>query len=336
MGVKPIVGVLLGDPTGIGPELVAKLVADKQMWDLAQILIIGDRRILAMGQRIAGTDTEVPVCSTYEEIQFPLEGPALLDHPAFDPGDLQLGQVDPKAGKYVYESLLYAIALAKEGKIDGLVFAPFNKEALHRGGCPFEDELAVFMSEFNCPAVRGELNVIDEIWNARVTSHVALKDVSSLLTIDSVYETILFVDSVMRIYGNPAPRLAVAALNPHGGDGGLFGNEEGEIIAPAIARAREEGIDASGPFPGDTIYLRVLDGHYDAVVSMYHDQGQTAIKLLGFEKGVTVHGGLPIPITTPAHGTAFDIVGQGIAKESATKRAFTIASRMAANLKKNS
>ena len=151
----------------------------------------------------------------------------------------------------------------------------------------------------------------------------------------SVCETI-FVNQVLRAYKGEAPKLAVSGLNPHCGENGLFGTEEGDAIAPAIEKARAEGIDVLGPFPSDTIWLKVLAGEYDGVVSMYHDQGQIALKILGFDKGVTVHGGMPVPIATPAHGTAFDIAGKGVANPQGLKRAYTIVSRMAANQKSNS
>ncbi len=336
LGTKPVVGVLLGDPTGIGPELVAKLVAEQDLRDLAQTVIIGDQRVFAMGQKIAKTNTQVPVFSSYEEIPFPLEQPVLLDYPTVDPAELELAKVDARAGQSVYDTLMYTIDLAKQGKIDGFVFAPFNKAALHASDCPFETELDLFKSEFNCPHVRGELNVVENAWNARVTSHVALKDVSSLITVQSVCETIGFVNQVLRAYKGEAPKLAVSGLNPHCGENGLFGTEEGDAIAPAIEKARAEGIDVLGPFPSDTIWLKVLAGEYDGVVSMYHDQGQIALKILGFDKGVTVHGGMPVPIATPAHGTAFDIAGKGVANPQGLKRAYTIVSRMAANQKSNS
>ena len=154
-GTKPVVGVLLGDPTGIGPELVAKLIADQELMDRAQTVIIGDQRIWAMGQKFAKTNTEVPIYSNYEDIPFPLEQPVLLDYPTVDPAELELAKVDARAGKSVYDTLMYTIGLAKEGKIDGFVFAPFNKAALHASGCPFSSELELFKSEFNCPLVRG-------------------------------------------------------------------------------------------------------------------------------------------------------------------------------------
>jgi 4-hydroxythreonine-4-phosphate dehydrogenase len=178
-----------------------------------------------------------------------------------------------------------------------------------------------------------EINVLDDLWTSRVTSHVGLRQVSALITKEAVYDAIVLIVGALRLAGVAEPRLLVAALNPHGGEGGLFGNEEIEAIAPAIEQARMEGIQASGPFPADTIFLRARKGGCDAVVSMYHDQGQIAMKLMGFERGVTVQGGLPLPITTPAHGTAFDIAGQGKANPQGLYQAFRLACRMGANLR---
>ncbi len=162
-----------------------------------------------------------------------------------------------------------------------------------------------------------------------MTSHVGLAKVSSLVTKKRVYEAIELMHRTLQLSGVISPRLAVAALNPHGGEGGLFGDEETEAIAPGIELARGRGIRADGPFPADTIFLRARNDGYEAVVSMYHDQGQIAMKLMGFERGVTVQGGLPVPITTPAHGTAFDIAGQGKANPSALESALKLAIMMA-------
>jgi 4-hydroxythreonine-4-phosphate dehydrogenase len=330
---KPRIGVLLGDPSGIGPELVAKLLAEPDSHDLAEIVVIGDARIFRMGQVIAGTNTQVRVVQSLDGARFEPGKPLFLDFPTIAPEEVELGKVSIKAGKSVLDTILLSIGLAKQGLIDGFIFAPFNKVAMHAAGSPFDSELDLFKAEFNRPEVRGELNVLNEMWNARVTSHVRLSQVSSLITVQSVHETIRFVHNALRAYGFSAPRLAVSALNPHGGENGMFGTEERDAIRPAVEKAQSEGIIVQGPFPSDTIFLKVLAGEYDAVVSMYHDQGQIALKLLGFDKGVTVHGGLPVPIATPAHGTAFDIAGQGKANPSGIKRALVIASKMAANQK---
>lgn len=331
--IKPIIGVLLGDPTGVGPELVAKLVAEPEIYNMANIVIIGDHRLFELGKKIARTSTTLFPVVDLENVREQAGQPSFLNFPTIDPVEIKMGEINLKAGKSVWNTLLYTIDLAKRGKIDGFIFAPFNKRAMHMAGCPFESELDLFKAEFNRPEVRGELNVLNDIWNSRVTSHVGLSQVSSLITLQSVLETIRFVDQVLKDYGMVNPRLAVAALNPHGGEDGLFGTEERDAITPAVQRARTEGINVNGPFPSDTVFLKVRAGKYDAVVSMYHDQGQIALKLLGFDIGVTVHGGFPIPIATCAHGTAFDIAGQGSASVEALKQALIIASRMAQSKK---
>lgn len=331
---KPTLGVLLGDSSGIGPEIIAKLVGRPEIYERANAVIIGDQRIFRMGQRIAGTTQPVTLLDSLDAADFPAGGPALLDYPALSDTEVTLGKVNPKAGKAVFDTLLFAIELALDKKIDGFIFAPFNKEAMILGGLPHHSELDLFKEKFNRPDIPGEVSVLDDLWTTRVTSHIGISRVSALITRDSVYNTIRFLDRVLRTFGLTTPRLAVSALNPHAGEGGMFGSEEIEAIAPAIEMARAEGISAEGPFPADTIYLRIADGKYNAVISMYHDQGQIATKLLGFDRGVTVHGGLPVAIATPAHGSAFDIAGRGKARAEGITRAFLIASRLAATLKK--
>jgi len=329
--MKPRVGLLLGDPTGIGPELVAKLLAGYDVYEHADLVVIGDRRAFEMGQKIAGVSLAPGVVRRFEDVKFEPGVLQLLDFPGVSLDEFIVGQLSAKAGKSVLEVLAFTLDLARDGKLDAIVFAPFNKQAMHLGGSPFPDELHFMADRLQWKGHFSEINVLDELWMSRVTSHVGLGQVAGLITRDGVYKAIVLIDGALRMAGVKEPRLTVAALNPHGGEGGLFGNEEIEAIAPAIEQARSQGIQASGPFPGDTIFLRAKAGLCDAIVSMYHDQGQIAMKLMGFERGVTVQGGLPIPITTPAHGTAFDIAGQGKANPLGLYQAFRIACRMAAN-----
>jgi 4-hydroxy-L-threonine phosphate dehydrogenase PdxA len=193
-----------------------------------------------------------------------------------------------------------------------------------------EDELRWFAEFLGYDGVCGELNVLEKLWTARVTSHVALREVSALLTPQKVAEAIAMIHRSLAAAGKAQPRVAVCGLNPHNGDNGNYGDEEGRIIEPGVRLAAAQGHVADGPFPADTAFVRAIrqDGGYDGVVTMYHDQGQIAMKLMGFERGVTVHGGLPIPITTPAHGTAYDIAGQGRANPGAMVNAFDLACRM--------
>jgi 4-hydroxythreonine-4-phosphate dehydrogenase len=227
-------------------------------------------------------------------------------------------------------ALAEGAALVREGKADAFCFAPLNKSALRMGGMHQEDELRWFAEFLNYDGVCGELNVLQDLWTSRVTSHVALKEVSSLLSSQKVFESIEMITKALKASGKTSPRLAVCGLNPHNGDNGNYGDEEIKIIAPGIEMGIKAGIPADGPFPADTAFVRAIrkEGGYDGVVTMYHDQGQIAMKLMGFEKGVTVHGGLPIPITTPAHGTAYDIAGQNLANPQAMFNAFELACRM--------
>ncbi|WP_271272672.1 4-hydroxythreonine-4-phosphate dehydrogenase PdxA [Aliamphritea hakodatensis] len=215
--------------------------------------------------------------------------------------------------------------------IDAICFAPLNKQAMKLSGMPFEDELQYFADRLKVTNFYSEFNTLGHLWTSRVSSHIPAKDIVSYITKDRIKESARLIYQSLKSAGYALPRVAVAALNPHGGDGGVCGREELDIIGPAVNELNAEGLPVNGPFPADTIFIKARDGEYDAIVTMYHDQGQIAIKLLGFEKGVTVHGGLPVPITTPAHGTAYDITGQNKAKVSATEQAFYIACRMGEN-----
>lgn len=307
---RPRIGLVLGDPAGIGAELAAKLLARARTAALAAVSVIGDARLLAAGAKIA--KVALPVVD-------------IDDRANADPQSIAHGRATAEGGRAALDNFRHALGRARDGELDAIVFTPFNKQALRLGGMAFDDELRFAADFLGFAGPHGEFNVLDRLWNARVTSHVPLAEVAALLSVPRIVEAIALTERSMRAAGYSAPRLAVAALNPHAGDGGNYGREEIEVIAPAVEAARAQGLDANGPFPADTVWLRARAGQFDGVVTMYHDQGQIAIKLLGFERGVTLLGGLPIPITTPAHGTAYDIAGRGIANDGALVRAFEIA-----------
>lgn len=318
--MKPRIGLLLGDPNGIGPELAAKLLADPDLAGSAEITVVADAGVFAAGQDVAGLS--------------PTDGAvALLDEPKIDAGELSPGAATAAGGRYMLAAWRLALDMSKDGGIDAICFAPLNKQALTLGGSPYDDELHFIADHLGFSGRAGEINTQGGLWTSRVTSHVALADVAGLITRESVFDGIEFVDQILKSAGYAAPRVGVAALNPHAGDGGLFGREEIDAIGPAVARATAAGIDADGPYPSDTVFLRARAGEFDAIVTMYHDQGQIAMKLMGFERGVTVLGGLPVPITTPASGSAYDIVGQNKADPTAMKEAFKLAVKMAAGRK---
>ena len=228
-----------------------------------------------------------------------------------------------------YQTAL-GVDLCQRGLADAFCFAPLNKAALRAGGMRHADELHYFceLLDFHGPCV--EFNVLESLWTSRVTSHVPLKSVSDLFTAEGVAENIALLTQGLRLSGITTPRIAVCGFNPHNGDGGAFGREEIDTIETGVALARSRGFPADGPFPADTAYVRAFrkDDGYDGVLTMYHDQGQIAMKLMGFDKGVTVPGGLPISISTAAHGTAYDIAGRGIANVGAMRNAFALACRM--------
>jgi 4-hydroxythreonine-4-phosphate dehydrogenase len=327
MSSFPRIGLLLGDAAGIGPEIAAKLLASEALEPAVATILIGEPRILRRGAAAAGVELELPMIERTDDAL--LGAAALLPGPSIDPEAVPVGGVSALAGKAALDGFRMALGLAAAGELDAICFAPCNKQAMHQGGLELEDELRFFVQVLDFKGYVGEINATDQLATTRVTSHVPLSAVAGLITEESVLQAIRLARNTLRAAGKPHPKIAVAGLNPHAGDGGIFGREEIDVIAPAIARAQAEQIAATGPYPSDTVFVRARDGAFDAVVTMYHDQGQIAMKLMGFERGITIHAGLPIPITTPAHGTAFDIAGRGIARADGLAEAYRTACRMA-------
>jgi 4-hydroxythreonine-4-phosphate dehydrogenase len=287
--------------------------------------------VFELGRRTAQTAFDYRVVDEIDP-NAPADGTLrFVDRPTGEPAGATIGTATEAAGREVLAGLAFVVDEFRAGRIDGVVFAPFNKQAMRMGGLGRGDELDYVVERMGFRGNCGELNVLDRLWTSRVTSHVPLREVADLLTVDSVFDAIELAHDSLAAAGFARPRLAVAGLNPHAGDGGAFGREEIDVIAPAVERARQRGFAAEGPFPADTVFLRAQAGDYDCVVTMYHDQGQVAMKLMGFGRGVTVMGGIPLPITTAAHGTAYDIAGRGVARPDALRRAFEICVSMAAH-----
>lgn len=287
---KPHIALLTGDPSGIGPEITAKLLALPETAALAEVTLIGGLT--------------------------PPEG-------------IPIGCVSEQAGSCALAQLRQGVAMLQAGAADAMVFAPLNKQAMKLAGMPFSDELHYFASLLNFTGPVSEINVMGNLWTSRVTSHVPLREVAGLVTRERIHEAVHLLANALQAAGLPAPRLAVAALNPHAGEGGTLGTEELDIIGPALDELRTAGMAIAGPLPSDTLFLAAVRGDFDGVITMYHDQGQIALKLMGFNRGVTVAGGLPVIITTPAHGTAHDITGRNCADVNPLREAFRIACRMA-------
>jgi 4-hydroxythreonine-4-phosphate dehydrogenase len=324
---KPVLALAIGDPAGIGPELAAKLLADPEAREAAELIVIGDRRVLERGADAAGISLSLPVATSAGQIK-PGET-VLLDLGHLDPDRITLGVATREGGAFALENYRTALLLAKSGTARAVCFTPFNKAAMRMALASYDDEIGFTQDVLDVHTPASEFNVLEGLWNARVTSHVPISRVASLITRDNVLRGIRLTDQSLRESGLAAPRIAVAGLNPHAGDGGNFGHEDDGEIRPAVAAAQAEGISAEGPFPSDTVFLRATRGDFDAVLTMYHDQGQIAMKLIGFDRGVTLLGGFPIPICTPAHGSAYDIAGKGIANPGASRNAVKLAAAMA-------
>lgn len=331
----PVVALTLGDPAGIGPELIARLLGQTDAAQHANIVLIGDAWLWAEGQRIAGVQVATTPVASLAEVRGRAQPttPAWLAVDTVRPDQVTRSLAQAPGGASVLQVLNACMDATKRGEVDAICFAPLNKHAMKQGGLKHEDELHHFAEYLGVTSYFCEFNTLGDLWTSRVSSHIPLKDAASYLSQDRIKDAARLIYRSLQAAGVAQPQVAVAAFNPHGGDGGTCGREEVEIIAPACEALRAEGVPVGGPFPADTIFLKARDGEYQAIVTMYHDQGQIAIKLMGFSKGVTVQGGLPVPITTPAHGTAYDIAGQGKADVNATYNAFRIAARMGGSVR---
>ncbi len=327
---KIIIAVLLGDPSGIGPELISKLL-NEDITKKANVVVIGEKNILESGNKISGKSTQLNFVDSFEEINFYKNNKFFLDISQGKNYQYNLSECSKESGESVLSALNLALELAKENKIHAINFGPFNKTSLVLGGNKYSDELHLMAEKLKVKDFFCEFNVIDNFWTARVTSHIPIKDVPSQIKRDRILLPIKLIDEAMKLNGVKNPRVAVQALNPHA----EFGTEEKDEIIPAIEDAKKLGINADGPLPCDTSFITAYKNkNHDCIVGMYHDALQSGLKAFGFDRGVTVQGGLPIPITTPAHGTAFDIAGQNKANLEPTLNSFKIALTMAENKNK--
>lgn len=324
------VAMAMGCPAGIAPELTARVLADWTILQSAAFTVFGDRRVLEDGARAAGVSPRVTYC-TADNLAPAVAGEAVfVDLGHLDPVNMPKGEVSLAAGRFAMENFRHAIDFAAKGHAEVVAWTPFNKAAMRLAHAAYEDEI-VFTSEMlGFAGTASEFNILPGLWNARVTSHVPIGKVAALITFDNVMRGLKLTDQAMRESGYRTPRIAVAGLNPHAGDGGNFGREEIDVLEPVVRAGKAAGIVCDGPFPSDTVFVRANKGEYDAVLTMYHDQGQIAMKLIGFEEGVTLLGGFPFPLVTPAHGSAYDIAGKGLAHPGATFNAMKIAAQMAA------
>jgi 4-phospho-D-threonate 3-dehydrogenase / 4-phospho-D-erythronate 3-dehydrogenase len=321
------VGITMGDPSGIGPEIIVKALAGSAPPPLPCI-VIGDPLVMTMALKAHAPDWRLRVlggagetCPEPGTIEL-LPSSALAELPA-------PGQISAASGEAAYDAVVKAIGLARQSAIAGIVTAPIHKEAFAAAGIAYPGHTEI-LAEHSGGARVAMMLANDEIRTVLVTIHCALREAIDRADFPAQMSAIRLADEGARALGIASPRVAVAGLNPHAGEGGLFGSEETEIIAPAIEAARREGIDASGPWPGDTVFMQARQGRFDVVVAQYHDQGLIPVKYLGLEKGVNITLGLPFVRTSPDHGTAFDIAGRGIADPASLKTALAYAAQLIA------
>lgn len=319
------IGITMGDAAGIGPEIIVKLFADTLPWPA---VVYGDAGALQATVQRLGLQGRLAVQAVERGNAVP-QGNCGDVIPVLNrwqplPADLPLGQVNALAGRGAYEYLCHAIDDALAGRLRAIVTAPLHKKAMQAGGIDQPGHTEILALRSHTPQVAMML-ANKQLRVVLATIHVALNKVSGLITQELELETIRLANRACLQAGISRPRVAVAGLNPHAGEDGKFGTEEIEIIAPAIAQARSEGIDASGPWPGDTIFMRARKGEFDIVVAQYHDQGLIPVKYLGVDEGVNVTVGLPFIRTSVDHGTAFDIAGKGIASQGSLRSAYEMA-----------
>lgn len=301
---RPILGITMGDPAGIGPEITIRSLSLRETYSLCRPIVIGDAKVLVQEKNAYNLEPKIHAVHGVADAGFEYGTIDVLDLDNVPLGDLKMGEVQATAGKAAYDYIEKGVNLALSGEIDAIVTAPINKEALNKAGYHFSGHTEI-LAELTATKKYAMMLIAEKLRVVHVTTHIPFKRVTRQITTARVLETIGLAEQAMKTLGNDRPRIGVAALNPHASDGGLFGDEEESKIRPAIEEARKRGIDAEGPVPADTLFLKTARGIYDVAVAMYHDQGHIPVKLLGFEAGVNMTLGLPIIRTSVDHGTAF-------------------------------
>jgi len=336
---KPIIGITIGDPAGIGPEVIAKALARPDSYAMANPIVIGDAGVMSQAIQIVRAGLDVRPVDRLDQAKFTDGTMEVLDLKNVEMSRLKRGEVSAMCGKAAFEAITRSIELAMDGSIDAAVTGPINKESLHQAGVRYSGHTEIFADytktkDYTMLLVDGNLRVV------HVSTHVSLRQACDLVTKDRVLSVIRLADDACRGFGITTPKIGVAGLNPHAGEGGLFGWEEQQQIIPAIESANAMGIHAQGPIPPDTLFSKARGGLYDIVVAMYHDQGHIPLKVIGFVwddktrkwtsvSGVNITLGLPIIRVSVDHGTAFDQAGKGTANEESMIHAIEYAVKMA-------
>ena len=329
MPQRPLLAITMGDAAGIGPEVTAKALQDEWVYQHTRPLVVGSAAAMNDALALAGAGRTARVVHSPEDALGDYGAVEVLDLENLDYAGISYGQLSPAAGKAAVEWILRAGELAAEGRVQAIATAPINKEACSLAGFSDVGHMEIFQSQTGAKDVAtmlmaGSLRVV------HLTTHRSLRVACDHVTRANVLAKLTLTDRCFRDWGFAAPRVGVAALNPHASDGGLLGDEEALQIAPAVEHARQSGIDATGPVPADTVFNQAIDGRYDAVLAMYHDQGHIPIKVHDWARSVSVNLGLPFVRTSVDHGTAFDIAGKGVADHVSMLEAIRVAVSLAA------
>jgi 4-hydroxythreonine-4-phosphate dehydrogenase len=329
----PLLAITMGDAAGTGPEIITKALGQLEVRAVCRPLVVGDAGTMRQALEYTGAPVRIRAIREVAAARFASDEIDVLDLRNIDVGRLILGKVNPMAGKAAFEYVKVATELALAGAAEAVVTSALNKAALNQAGFHYDGHTEILAELCRAPDATMML-VVDRLRVSHVSTHVPLRVAIERVRPERILKVLRLTDEAMRNLGVPRPKLAVAGLNPHAGENGLFGDEEATQIAPAIAEARRLGLDAAGPFAGDTIFFRTLQGEFDAAVAMYHDQGHVAAKMLGLWRGVNVTLGLPIIRTSVEHGTNFDLAGTGRSDPRSLIEAIRLAATLARNRRK--
>ncbi|MDF2615634.1 MAG: pdxA [Sedimentibacter sp.] len=332
--MKPIIGIPMGDPSGIGPEIVVKSLNHEELYEMCNPVVIGDSKVLKQAMEFCSVNLEINVINEPSIGKYKFGTIDLIDLNNVDIHCLEIGKVQAMSGKAAFEYISFAIKAALGNKVDAIATTPINKESLKAANVNYigHTEILEDLTSTKNPLTMFQVKGLRVFF---LTRHVSLRRACDLVTEERVHEFIIRCKDALEVLGINNPKLAVAGLNPHSGEHGLFGNEEVDEIFPAIERARKLGIDVTGPVPADSVFYHGLNGRYQAVLSLYHDQGHIATKMVDFERTISITNNMPFLRTSVDHGTAFDIAGKGIAGEVSMLEAIKLAAEYAPNFKKS-
>jgi len=327
---KMKIGITIGDPAGIGPEIVVKSLAKEKIREMGNLYVLGDKEVIREAEKLTGVDLKINLIEDIDQDQYRKNEINLIDLNNVELDQLQYGEVQAMSGQAAYEYIKKSIQLALDGKLDAVATAPINKKSLKAAGVDYIGHTEIFA---DLTGTEDPLTMF-QVFDLRVfflSRHVSLKKACEMVTEARVYAYLKRCIKALARLGVEDGKLAIAALNPHAGEHGLFGTEEDDEITPAINKAREEGYDVVGPVPADSVFHKGLNGSYDAILSLFHDQGHIATQMVDFERTISLTNNMPFLRTSVDHGTAFDIAGKNIADSLSMEEAIRLAVEYAAS-----